>query len=106
MNFDRHHDRVDASYAGRPVTGRAYAERVVSVAEGQTVGEHVRLSGRHPIAPNPWHYLQGLERKPGARRTGAPLRDWDLPGPGARLRDGLLKNSGGDRPFVESLWAA
>lgn len=97
---------MDASYAGRPVTVRAYAERVVIVAEGQTVGEHVRLSGRNQVAHNPWPYLKVLERKPGALRNGAPFRDWDLPGPVARLRDGLLKKSGGDRQFVESLCAA
>lgn len=50
--------------------------------------------------------MKVLERKPGALRNGAPFRDWDLPGPVARLRDGLLKKSGGDRQFVEILCAA
>jgi hypothetical protein len=106
VNFDRNHYSVDASYAGRAVTVRAYAERVVIVTEGQTVGEHARLSGRHPIAYNPWHYLKVLERTPGALRNGAPFRDGDLPGPVTRLRDGLLKKSGGDRQFVEILCTA
>lgn len=106
VNFDRNHYSVDASYAGRPVTLRAYAERVVIVAEGQTVGEHVRLLERSQVAYNPWHYLQVLERKPGALRNGAPFQDWDLPGPIVCLRDGLLKKPGGDRQFVEILCAA
>jgi hypothetical protein len=50
VNFDRNHYSVDASSAGRPVTLRAYAERVVIVTEGQIVGEHAwsastRISG-------------------------------------------------------------
>jgi len=69
---------VDAAYARRAVTLRAYAERVVIVAEGRSVGEHARLAGRRQVAYNPWHYLKVLERKPGALRNGAPLRDWDL----------------------------
>jgi hypothetical protein len=88
VNFDRNPYRVHASYAGRLVTLRAYAERIVIVAEGQTVGEHARLLGPSQVAYNPWHYLQVLERKPGAF---APCWDWDLPGPMVCLTEGLLK---------------
>jgi hypothetical protein len=28
---------------------------------------------------DPLHYLPVLARKPGARRNGAPLKDWNLP---------------------------
>jgi Mu transposase-like protein len=95
VNFDRNHYSVDASSAGRPVTLRAQGARVVIVAEGQTVGEHARLSGRNQIAYNPWHYLKVLERKPGALRNGAPFRDWDL---------ALPSDSPQRRPAQEARW--
>lgn len=70
------------------------------------MGEQARLSGRHPLAYNPWPDLQVGERKPGALRNGAPVQPWEWPPPIARLRDGLLKKPGGDRQFVELLCAA
>lgn len=106
VHFDRNHYSVDCAYAGRAVTVRAFADRVIILAEGTVQGEHARLFGRNKVAYNPWHYLSALERKPGALRNGAPFKDWNLPAPVQRLRDCLLKRPGGDREFVSILCAA
>ena len=58
---------------------RTYAERIVVVAGGEIVGEHVRSFERDRTFFDPWHYVAALEKKPGALRNGAPFKDWDLP---------------------------
>ena len=106
VGFDRNHYSVDCAQAGRPVTVRAYAERLVIVAEGSVQAEHVRLFGRGKIAYDPWHYLKALERKPGALRNGEPFKGWALPKAIVGIREKLMRRSGGDREFVEILCAA
>jgi len=39
------------------------------------------FSNGHEVRYNPWHYISVLERKPGALRSGAPFKDWELPEP-------------------------
>ncbi len=79
--FERNRYSVHASAVGRSATVRVYADRLV-IAEGdKVVGTHPRLFGRDKVAYDPWHYIEVLERKPGALRNGAPFKDWDLPAP-------------------------
>ena len=97
---------MPASFANRPVSVRAYAERIVIAAEGRIVAEHGRVFTRGHDRPArtvyDWrHYLSVVQRKPGALRNGAPFRE--LPEGFRRLQARLLKHPGGDREMVEIL---
>jgi transposase len=103
VHYDRNRYSVDCRYAGKTVSVRAYADRIVMVADGQIVGEHPRSFEREKTFFDPWHYLLALENKPGALRNGAPFKDWALPAPIQELRGKLLARPGGDRQFVSIL---
>lgn len=106
ITFDRNRYSVPAAFANRPVSLRAYAERLVIVAEGQVVAEHPRVFSRGKDKPAhtvyDWrHYLAVVQRKPGALRNGAPFAE--LPDGLRRLQTRLCKHPGGDREMVEIL---
>jgi transposase len=106
VQYDRNRYSVPAQYAGKLVTLRAYADRLVFIVDQEVVAEHSRHFGRDRSYFEPWHYLPILERKPGALRNGAPFKDWALPRAMERLRVRYLKRPGGDRDFVELLLLA
>jgi len=88
------------------VTLRAYADRIVVLYKDQVVAEHVRSFKRDGVTYDPWHYLNVLEKKPGALRDGAPFKVWHaLPPVMVRMRRKLEKVAGGDRAFVSLLCA-
>ena len=103
VHFERNRYSVECRNAGATVALRAYATRVVIVAEGVVIGEHARQFGRYQTIYNPWHYVPALEHKPGALRNGAPFKDWNLPASMSRLRERLARHADGDRQFVEIL---
>jgi len=103
IHYERNRYSVDCHFAGKTVSVRAYADRIVMVAEGKIVAEHLRSFDRERTFFDPWHYVPALEKKPGALRNGAPFKNWDLPAPVVELRDKLLKKPGGDRQFVAVL---
>jgi len=106
VHFDRNRYSVPASFANRPVSMRIYPNRIVVVAEGQTLCEHVRVIDRTHRSPGrtiyDWrHYLAVVQRKPGALRNGAPFTE--LPDAFQKLRQQLLRRTGGDREMVDIL---
>jgi hypothetical protein len=103
VHVDRNRYSVDCRYAGKTVSLRVYAERIVTVADGKVVGEHVRSFERERTFFDPWHYVAALEKKPGALRNGAPFKDWALPPALREMRDRLCAKPGGDRQFVTIL---
>jgi transposase len=103
VHYDRNRYSVDCRWAGKTVSVRAYAERIVMVADGQVVGEHRRSFERERTFFDPWHYVPALATKPGALRNGAPFKDWPLPAAILELRDRVLRKPGGDRQFVTVL---
>jgi hypothetical protein len=103
VHVDRNRYSVDCRYAGKTVSLRTYADRVVTMAEGKIVGEHVRSFERDRTFFDPWHYVAALEKKPGALRNGAPFKDWALPPALREMKDRLCAKSGGDRQFVTIL---
>ena len=103
VHVDRNRYSVDCRYAGKTVSLRTYAERIVMIAAGVIVGEHVRSFERDRTFFDPWHYVAALQKKPGALRNGAPFKDWALP-PGLReMKERLCARPGGDRQFVNIL---
>jgi len=103
VHFERNRYSVECRYVGRVATVRVYAERLVVVCAGAVIAEHARCFSRNQVIYNPWHYVEALERKPGALRNGAPFKDWNLPAPMTRLRERLAKHADGDRQFVDIL---
>jgi hypothetical protein len=105
VHFERNRYSVPATYAHRPVSVHVYAQRLVMVAEGQVIAEHVRHFDRQHTSGRTlydWrHYLSVVQRKPGALRNGAPFAE--LPDGFRRLQAILLKRPGGDREMVEIL---
>ncbi len=106
VRVDRNRYSVPAVWAGKVVSVRLDAERLRVVAEGRIIAEHDRHFGRDRLICDPWHYLPVLEKKPGTLRHGAPFQSWDLPVPIRVVRDRILKQSKGDRAFVELLLLA
>ena len=103
VHYDRNRYSVDCRWAGKTVSVRAYAERIVMVADGQVVSEHRRSFERERTFFDPWHYVPALATKPGALRNGAPFKDWPLPAAILELRDRVLRKPGGDCQFVTVL---
>jgi hypothetical protein len=94
---------VPAQYAGRHISLRAYAERIVLVADQKVIAEHKRRFTKNISYFEPWHYVPLLLRKPGALRDGAPFQEWELSTSMNRIRSSYMKVKGGDRDFVELL---
>ncbi len=104
--FERNRYSVPAAFANRVVSLRAYAERIVLVAEAEVVAEHERVFNRdhrhQGVTTYDWrHYLAVVQRKPGALRNGAPFVE--LPKSFRRLQQILLKRDGGDREMADIL---
>lgn len=105
VSFDRNRYSVHASAVGKTASVRAYADRIILLADGQTVGVHLREFGRDKTIFDPWHYLEVLKRKPGALRNGAPFKDWDFPEPLKQVRAAMIHRPDGDKQFVGILSA-
>jgi len=105
VSFDRNRYSVHASAVGKTVSVRAYADHVIFLTDGQTVGVHRREFGRDKTNFDPWHYLEVLKRKPGALRNGAPFKDWEFPLPLKQVRAAMINRPDGDRAFVGILAA-
>ena len=106
VHFETNRYSVPASFANRPVSLRIYPDRLVVVAEGQVVCEHVRVVERsHDILGRTvydWrHYLAVIQRKPGALRNGAPFTE--MPEAFRKLQAQLLRRPGCDREMVDVL---
>jgi len=94
---------VPCEWAGRLVSTRLYPNRVTVAADDVLVASHARLAGSSQTTYDWQHYIDLVQRKPGALRNGAPFLD--LPAPLLRLRQSLLRHTGGDRVMAEVLAA-
>ncbi|MBU2759926.1 IS21 family transposase, partial [Acidithiobacillus sp. RW2] len=72
--------------------------------ESAVIATHARRMGRDKTITDPQHYLQVLERKPGALRNGLPFQK--LPRAITLVQEHLQAKAGGDKAFVEVLLAA
>ena len=106
ITFERNRYSVPASFANRRVSLHVYPDRLVVVAEGQTVCEHGRIIDRShrksgKVVYDWRHYLAVIQRKPGALRNGAPFTE--MPEAFRRLQEHMLRKDGGDREMVDIL---
>lgn len=106
VNVDANRYSVPAKAAGQAVSVRVTADQIRIVAQGELIAAHARVYGRNQLVCDPWHYLPILDKKPGALRNGEPFVMWDLPDAIKTVRDHILKQSKGDRLFVEMLMIA
>jgi len=92
---------VPCEWAGHMVSTRLYPNRVEVAASDTIVASHSRMAGAGQTTYDWQHYIDLVQRKPGALRNGAPFLD--LPAPLLRLRQSLLRHAGGDRLMAEVL---
>jgi hypothetical protein len=79
VRFDGNHYSVPRRWAFRPVTVKGYVDRVMVVADGQTVADHARSYGRRAKVLDPLHDLVVLGQKPATLDHAPVYRDWHLP---------------------------
>lgn len=103
VRYDNHHYSVPSLLAGKRVSLRAYADRIMVVNDHTIVAQHTRGMGKQGYYFDPWHYVPLLERKPGALRNGSPFKHWSLPDALETLKQSYLKRDKGDRDFVQLL---
>lgn len=103
VQYDSNRYSVPSDYAGKAISLRAYANRIVVVANNNIIAEHKRCFARNVSVFEPWHYVSLLSRKPGALRNGAPFEQWQLPAAMTQIKDHYMTVTGGDRDFVTLL---
>ena len=92
---------VPCELVGQRVSTRLYPSRVEVATGDAVVASHERLSDAGHINYDWQHYIDLVQRKPGALRNGAPFAD--MPIPLQRLRQGLLRRAGGDKVMAQVL---
>jgi transposase len=103
VHFERNRYSVPTRFANHVVSLRSYALRIEVVADGERVATHERSFEREQTIYDWRHYVELIERKPGALRNGAPFTT--LPEPLKQLQGHLLRRPGGDRVMAQFLAA-
>jgi transposase len=106
VHFDCNRYSVPRPCAFQTVTVKGYVDRVEVVAAGQVVARHNRDYGRDQQLLDPLHYLAALGRRPAALDHAPVLRNWQLPGSFAQLRQLLEARHGtraGARQYIRVL---
>jgi len=92
---------VPCELVGQKLSTRLYPGRVAVATGDAIIASHERLSDAGRVNYDWQHYIELVQRKPGALRNGAPFAD--MPVPLQRLRQGLLRRAGGDRVMAQVL---
>ena len=105
VRFDTNDYSVPVRHAYQPVVVKGYIDRVEVFRDGECIARHKRLWGKGDAAYEPRHYLELLERKPGALDHARPFDGWQLPACFGRLRRRLEADYGkdGKRDFIQVL---
>ncbi|MDH4261182.1 MAG: IS21 family transposase [Gammaproteobacteria bacterium] len=101
VSIERNKYSVPCTFANQKLSIRLYPERIEAHDENGSVATHERSFERGEVRYDWRHYLELLDKKPGALRNGAPFDQ--LPQPLQRLRAALIKRAGGDRLMAEVL---
>ncbi len=105
VRFDCNDYSVPIRFAHHTVVVKGYTDQVCVFRQDLMIAEHTRIWDKEGIAFNPVHYLELLERKPGALDHAKPLHDWELPESFSLLRI-RLEDEGraqGTREFIRVL---
>ena len=105
VRFDSNHYSVPCEYAGKHVTVRVFAYRLILASDGCPIAEHKRAFGKGQYILDPMHYLPLLKRKPGALRNGRPFPEWELPSPVRAVWESLRRYPDWDRQMARILSA-
>jgi len=105
VRFDRNDYSVPVRCAHREVTVKGSVDRVRICRKDQVLAEHNRVWDKEKIVFEPLHYLELLERKPGALDQAKPLAEWHLPECFHQLRSRLEaeEQRWGTREFIRVL---
>jgi hypothetical protein len=101
VSVARNRYSVPCEWAGHLVSTRLYPTRVDVACGQEIIASHARTPGSAQTTYDWQHYIDLVQRKPGALRNGAPFLD--LPEPLQRLRKSLLRHEGGDRAMAQVL---
>lgn len=103
VHLERNRYSVPTEHAHGMLSLRIYPDHIMAVADGVTVAKHARSFERNQITYDWQHYINLIERKPGALRNGAPFES--MPAPLKQLQALLLRKSGGDAVMAQVLAA-
>ena len=103
VSVSRNRYSVPCELAHQRVSTRLYPGQVVVVAGDAVVARHNRVANQGHTVYDWQHYIDLVQRKPGALRNGAPFAD--MPEPLKQLKLGLLRHSGGDKVMAQVLAA-
>lgn len=105
VRFDNNDYSVPVRRAHHTVVVKGYVDTVRICRRDTVLAEHARLWTKEDIAFEPLHYLELLERKPGALDHALPLKDWQLPESFLLLRRRLEDDAKaeGTREFIRVL---
>jgi len=107
VRFDDNDYSVPVRYAHHPIVVKGYVDRVVLCHKGEPVAEHRRSWQREGVFFDCVHYLELLERKPGALDHALPLANLNLPDCfdilHRRLRAGAEQEGEGTREYIRVL---
>jgi len=104
INIDRNRYSVPVEYVNKVLSVHLSADSVsIYDKAGKEVARHPRCFTRNQFIFDVWHYVPLLKEKPGAFRDGLPFKDMPLPEPIARVQAILMKQSGGDKDFIDLL---
>ncbi|NBP11606.1 MAG: IS21 family transposase, partial [Betaproteobacteria bacterium] len=101
VSVARNRYSVPCEWAGKLVSTRLYPTRVSVAAGDAIVACHDRRANIGQIAYDWQHYIELVQRKPGALRNGAPFLD--MPAALQQLRQALMRQSGGERTMAQVL---
>ena len=103
VSVQRNRYSVPCEFAGQRVSTRLYPTRISVVAGDAVVASHERVPDRGQTSYDWQHYIDLVQRKPGALRNGAPFAD--MPEPLKKLKLGLMRHDGGDKVMAQVLAA-
>jgi len=105
VRFDCNDYSVPVRYAHYPIVVKGYVGKVLICRKDQVIAEHPRLWDKENISFDPIHYLELLERKPGALDYARPLAEWELPRCFTHLQERLEEEGrrAGTREFIQVL---
>ncbi len=102
--IDRNRYSVPVAYVNQTLSVQLSADWVsIYDKEKGLVARHPRCFERNHFIFDVWHYVPLLKEKPGAFRDGLPFKHMPLPESINRVKTALMKQSGGDKDFIDLL---